>query len=1099
MQKQSALSLALLSPEIRVSCALQCTTDLGPDGLLVKLGPTSGVAYFPFISGNLPQKLCVRFMLPGGELDVSLNGEVVESDRLKDGGCSLLLDFASEDENLRSIEQFVLARLRAQMAEAVERGPTPADVTQGRVMAVDELPELRRELTRPRDTTLCDPVAGRYEKATIRWEQDGGLLVEPRGSLELKTGAWLYASWRSEGNLVQACTQIVARRTNGLLCGPPAMVCLYPASGEARQGGAPDLRVEIELPYPRGKRLIRQVVEQNDRGLAFHVGVDEPYFIPGTPLLKMALVNPAGSETLHRPGYVSEIEPKQDASGQVRHLLVRVNFDLSAQGYSKGYRGAAKKARDRRPTLLERAAFAVSELWPEVRPAEPGVLTGEPSAPTEVDVVRYMNEHRQQLAGILNMTPHDAPGALVAPVVVIPPAFGRRKESTSIVALTIVESFARAGKDVVVLRYDGIRALGESYKDPDCRDRGRENLRMTLSQAVRDIDATLDYVYNNPRFKPTKVTLLSFSLQGVVARRAVFEDRGQRIHNWLGVMCPPAVRELIRNGCGGVDYIANYAAGLRAGEVPILGIPIDCDRFCRDALDNSLAFMADAKREVAEIGIPITWLSGEHDAWVDPATVHEFLSVPAPAPRHHEMLPTGHLPLSSDDALVMSAAIVRHVSKFLFGQPIEPTPPGLRRIVRVRRSEWARRPKAPLANKRSYWQGYLLGEGDGSLGYDVLSTTEEYGEFIARQVKLLAPRRGQVIADMGCGTGNLALALMQRAGRRRFRRFERLVLVDLVEQAIEESERKLGAFFRENPRVELPSYESHCVNLELDPTVTVRRFVRGELSDLEPLKGVFGNISDYTLDLWQNNSGDLLPAVLRGADTSDLDLDSLARQLGDAELEIALDMNRVARLVRGSVSASDLAEEAHERIERGERLGLEHLRLDTLAPRESLGQERLPFDDESFDGIVSSIVLSYLNNPLETLHEFYRCLKPGGRLVVSSMLPDADMSKIYMRLLYRIESGRPVAIPKGISRARFVEEVRAYADSAAFLLNLVEEGQFSFLSRAELGELVRRAGFVRARQHLSFGSPPMAHIAVAYKPLGVLAADGGVIAGEGEP
>lgn len=45
--------------------------------------------------------------------------------------------------------------------------------------------------------------------------------------------------------------------------------------------------------------------------------------------------------------------------------------------------------------------------------------------------------------------------------------------------------------------------------------------------------------------------------------------------------------------------------------------------------------------------------------------------------------------------------------------------------------------------------------------------------------------------------------------------------------------------------------------------------------------------------------------------------------------------------------------------------------------------ERLPYPPEHFNAIVCGDVLYHLENPLEALREFQRCLRPGGRLALN--------------------------------------------------------------------------------------------------------------------
>ena len=52
------------------------------------------------------------------------------------------------------------------------------------------------------------------------------------------------------------------------------------------------------------------------------------------------------------------------------------------------------------------------------------------------------------------------------------------------------------------------------------------------------------------------------------------------------------------------------------------------------------------------------------------------------------------------------------------------------------------------------------------------------------------------------------------------------------------------------------------------------------------------------------------------------------------------------------------------------------------------GDEPLPFDEESFDGVVLKDVLEHVENPVTLVREVRRVLRPGGRVFASS--PDAQ-------------------------------------------------------------------------------------------------------------
>lgn len=50
--------------------------------------------------------------------------------------------------------------------------------------------------------------------------------------------------------------------------------------------------------------------------------------------------------------------------------------------------------------------------------------------------------------------------------------------------------------------------------------------------------------------------------------------------------------------------------------------------------------------------------------------------------------------------------------------------------------------------------------------------------------------------------------------------------------------------------------------------------------------------------------------------------------------------------------------------------------------REDLHEPRLPLDDDSVDAAMASVVLHEMTQPVRTLLEMQRCLRPGGRLYI---------------------------------------------------------------------------------------------------------------------
>jgi ubiquinone/menaquinone biosynthesis C-methylase UbiE len=134
----------------------------------------------------------------------------------------------------------------------------------------------------------------------------------------------------------------------------------------------------------------------------------------------------------------------------------------------------------------------------------------------------------------------------------------------------------------------------------------------------------------------------------------------------------------------------------------------------------------------------------------------------------------------------------------------------------------------------------------------------------------------------------------------------------------------------------------------------------------------------------------------------------------------------------------------------------------------------LPFRSRAYDAVLASLVLSYLERPENLLKEIHRILKPGGRIVVSTLKPDADVSKIYVDGLAELRGG--------VAREAFGPEVEAHVDElgreflneAARLLDLEEQGLFHFWAAEDLAAMLERAGFRDICHRPAFGEPPQA-------------------------
>jgi ubiquinone/menaquinone biosynthesis C-methylase UbiE len=345
-----------------------------------------------------------------------------------------------------------------------------------------------------------------------------------------------------------------------------------------------------------------------------------------------------------------------------------------------------------------------------------------------------------------------------ATAVVIPPAWGKTKETLLPLARTVVATFRRARQPVSVVRFDGIRKRGESYNDPECRSPGRENLRYTFSQGADDILATVGFLERSAEFKPSTIVLVSFSVAAIEGRRAIAIDQGARIGGWVSVVGAPDPQSLIRVISGGVDYLGGVERGVQFGLQDVQGLLLDIDRTGREALKNRIAFLDDARREMSSIRIPITWIHGRHDAWIEFERVRHLLSFGDVSKRRLIEIPTGHQLKSSREALDAFKLIATEAGRMALGERLKPALPDVADLQRRRRAERRRLPE-PQTDLRGFWRDYLVGR-DGNLGMELVTSTRSYRALMEKQVDALNLKPGERVLDLGCGVGPFPVHLL---------------------------------------------------------------------------------------------------------------------------------------------------------------------------------------------------------------------------------------------------------------------------------------------------------------------------------------------------
>ncbi len=779
---------------------------------------------------------------------------------------------------------------------------------------------------------------------------------------------------------------------------------------------------------------------------------------------------PAGSQAFFQKGkslhYTVDDRLGLGSEGQIRHLRVLPAPEgvVLQVGVEAGIGRNAVRFR-RIP----------AEKWEE-RTSRSGGLPGSERR-IESHFVRFPDRAGHEICALLNATEL----RVKAPVVIIPSAYGKKKEAFSPLVATLLATYWSEGRNIVTLRYDGVNRPGESHRDEMNPKRGYEMLTYKISQGLGDLEAALDFANDNPYFVAEKVIVISFSMAAIDVRRFLSRDEGTAIDYWISVMGVPCAQTTLRNILGGIDIVSNYRLGIPNGIIGLLGHLIDMDITAADLIDRRYAFLTDARLDMSRIAIPVLWIYGLYDRWVDIDEVKDLMSVKAPGRRDIVEIPTGHNLRTSDDAIETFKLITASIQEELDGTRIVARDPWKEEMIRLLTEERERLQNRVAPPLTEYWRGYLLGNERNRVGYDFYRNIPEFTDFLRTQAKCLALGEGEIVADLGCGTGIFLEALLDfiaEAGGRISAK--EITAVDLVPDALDKARQKCEDALALNPRLRGIHFQYAQKNLEPNRLIPVSRFIESKAPSLDSLRNKIEGLSGKVLDrLIERESPDVY-AVLRGGTPEGEPFLRLKSTLQAVELQTVLEFNRAARYLLHRLEKHDLRP---DRI--SENVSLECLRTSDLV------FEKLNFGDydsnlglglpaNHFTRIVASLFISYLHNPDDALAECYRMLKPGGILLVSSMKPDSDISMMftnYIRKTLTPNCSEDDGMENGVSGAR------AMLNEAASLFELEEDGFFRFYTLEELKDLLADAGFVDVTGLSSMGDPPQACIAVAKKTL----------------
>jgi ubiquinone/menaquinone biosynthesis C-methylase UbiE len=697
-------------------------------------------------------------------------------------------------------------------------------------------------------------------------------------------------------------------------------------------------------------------------------------------------------------------------------------------------------------------------------------------------VVTYNNSSGKKITALLNYTRKNT----LAPVVILPPAFGKKKETLSPLVSTLITNYRHVNEDIITIRYDGINRPGESYNKEMFPKRGYEMLHYQITQGLDDLRSTLRYVYNNPLFKPSMVILVAFSMSALDARKIMIDPDNEKIDYLINVMGATCGQSSFGNVMGGMDIIGNARIGIQSGLAGVLGHLLDVDNIARDLIDNKYAYITDARLDMSKISTPVTWIYGKYDRWIPENEIIDMMSIKSDGMREVIEIPTGHNLRSSDDAIKTFKLITQLIYRMQFKKDFNPIAPDRKNMVALITYERERLENTEKFRPDDYWKQYLMGQGN-SVGYDFYKNIKVFREFLTLQSELIGLENGEVFADIGCGTGIfIENMLLDLAERKKNINDTHLVLVDLVREALDKSKAKCEKIFKSYKSLVPEKIE--LIQMDLDPNrlIPVKKFVKEDSLDFNFLRNRIDGLMNITIDQLLQNNSPRLYAIMKGAVLTPDDSAYLRDIFSMEAYETILEFNRAARFINKNLFAHDMIDEkyVHQNLIRDEdyiNIRTSDLIFERLDFSKNGLEMNLNFKANYFDKIVASLFISYLYNPDDIIYDFYRMLKPGGRLLVSSMKPDSDISLIFTDYINKVQKF-DLADTEIKDQEMNLTAARAMLNEAASLFELEEDGYFKFYSDKELVSMLENAGFENITVTSSLGKPEQVVIITGEKP-----------------
>lgn len=761
-----------------------------------------------------------------------------------------------------------------------------------------------------------------------------------------------------------------------------------------------------------------------------------------------------------------------DSRGQIRHMQELLHSDhkiLLQLGIEAG---------------IDRSIYHFNRVEASEWDENTGSGEGTVSRGFDTRVVEFNNKRKQGIRALINATRF----FVKAPVVVLPPGFGKKKEVLSPLVATLLANFSIQNRELITVRYDGINRPGESFNSAKQVKRGYEMLHYRVQQGMEDLETTLEYVYSNPFFSPEKVILVSFSMSSLDARRYLATNAKYRVDLWISAMGVPSAQATLRNILGGLDVIGNHKMGTKNGIMGMLGHLIDMDALAQGLVENKYAYMTDARRDMSRISIPAIWIYGTYDKWVNEDQVIDAMSITSESNREIIEVPAGHNLHTSEDALKVYRIIASRIFRWLNCKSIDAVNPNRDEMLRLITYERERLQNTIGIDTQDYWKSYLIGNREENSGYDFYNNFIEFRQFMELEARLVDLQPQDHLLDLGCGTGLLLETILDRASRCFAQgSTAEITAVDLIPEALEKTRSKCDQLLARHPNLGSVNIDYLVENLEPSRWLPVYEYICNSTLDYNFLRNKVEGLKNSDIDkLWEADQKKLQRFMRGDMPQSDC-LKSYKSVLGEDCYQTVVEFNKAARYLRETLHSAGVPSSGCP-VAVG---GLEPAELAATAKsppdfkRLHFGSRGLnfayPFASNSRTKLVASLFLSYLFNPHYAVAQFYRILRPGGTAIISSMKPDSDVSMIFTRYTesLRRTGGASAAcpIPDKLSAAMNM------LNEAASLFELEQEGYFQFFTAEELIAICENSGFKSIQVYRSLGTPPQALILVARKPL----------------